>query len=78
MLRKKLKPGPSDPIPQSGYRHGYENRRKLISHVDDTIDFFEALDEVIADLQYIRRHGRRHACRVRARGKGERLRDHER
>jgi hypothetical protein len=48
-------------MPQSGLRHGYENRRKLAKHLDEAIDL---LDNAI-----------RHVKRALNRAKGERMRD---
>jgi hypothetical protein len=58
-----LKRGPSDPVPQSGRRHGPANRKKLIRHVNATITLLE--------------HVRKHVERALERAKGERLRDWE-
>jgi hypothetical protein len=59
----ELKPGPHDPVPASGRRHGYANRKKLVRHTGAIIDLLE--------------HALRHARRALERAKGERMRDHE-
>jgi hypothetical protein len=61
MASRRLRPGPHNPVPESGRRHGYENRRKAVKHGKATVDLLtEAL---------------RHALRWLERTKGERLRD---
>ena len=59
----KLRRGPSDPMPQSGLRHGYENRRKLEKHITEIIVLME--------------HTMRHAQRALQRARGERTRDEQ-
>lgn len=59
----RLKPGPHNHVPESGRRHGYANRKKLVRHTEATIVLLE--------------HALRHARRALERSKGERLRDHE-
>ncbi len=61
MVKKKLKRGPSNPVPESGRRHGWANRHKLVKHIDATIVLLE--------------HALRHARRSRERALGERRRD---
>lgn len=53
-----LKRGPGDPVPQSGRRSGYSNRKKLVRHTEATIALLE--------------HALRHARRALERAKGER------
>ena len=48
-------------MPQSGLRHGYENRRKLEKHLIEAIVLLE--------------HAMKHARRALLRAKGERTRD---
>ena len=57
----RLRPGPTDPVPEGGRRHGHTNRRKLVRHTDATIAL---LEEAL-----------KHARRSLERAKGERLRD---
>jgi hypothetical protein len=59
----KLKRGPSYHVPESGRRHGYANRKKLIKHIEASITLLE--------------HSLRHLKRSLERAKGERLRDYD-
>jgi hypothetical protein len=61
MTGTRLKPGPHNPVPESGRRHGYANRKKLIKHIEASI--------VLTENNLL------HMRRALERAKGERLRD---
>jgi hypothetical protein len=74
-MTKKLKPGPSDPVPQSGQRHGSANRRKLPRHVKAAIALFGAAlvdiragdyEEARWKIENANLHGGRADVRVKA------------
>lgn len=62
-MSERLSPGPYDPVPASGRRHGAANRQKLIRHIESTIALVD--------------NALKHARRALERAKGERMRDHE-